>query len=209
MKISVFGANGKVGRLIVDLALEQGYQVVAFVHSQSTGVKNANLKEIQGDIYDFAAVRAALKDVDLVISSLGSWHTPKKDILSEAMKNIIPAMEKQKIKKIISLTGADARLDGDELSPLHKLSHIGIKLSNGKILKDSEVHMELLQRSSLDWTVVRAPIMNNLGNANKFDLTNTRPLPWQTINRQSVAQAIINLVEENKYNKSAPFIIRS
>jgi putative NADH-flavin reductase len=211
MQITVFGANGRVGSLVVEQALRQGYKVTAFVHSASGLPPNPNLQVVKGDIYNAADVVAALSGSKVVISALGSWGTPKKDVLTAAMQYIIPAMQVNKRQRIISLTGADARAAGDVMTPIHQLSHVMISLSPGlrKILADGEKHIELLEASDLAWTVIRSPVMNEHSEAGRCRLTSRRPLPWATINRHAVANTLVNLIDDNSYNQQAPFIVHT
>jgi putative NADH-flavin reductase len=209
MKVTIFGANGRVGSLVVEEALSQGYEVVAFVHHSLPAITHQNLSVIQGDIYDPKVIESAIKGSDVVISALGSWHTKKKDILSIGMENILPAMKQLGVSRIITLTGADARAGGDKLSIIHKFSHVGINLTNGKIMKDSEKHISMLEASDLNWTIIRSPIMNEKCDAAKYQLTTKRPLPWQTINRHSVAKAMVAMIITDEFNRKAPYILRT
>ncbi|HEY5442052.1 MAG TPA: NAD(P)H-binding protein [Candidatus Saccharimonadales bacterium] len=209
MQITIFGASGKVGSLVVAQALKQGYSVVAFVHSRSRLPENPNLRTVKGDIYNAQDVAKAVAGSKAVISALGSWGTPKKDVLTVAMRHIIPAV--QSGTRIISLTGSDARADGDSLSLLHRLSHASIKLVPGvkKILADGEEHIHLLEASGLDWTVIRSPVMNERGNPEHATLTDKRPAPWGTINRHAVAASLVDLIDNGQYSRQAPFIART
>ncbi|HEX5744259.1 MAG TPA: NAD(P)H-binding protein [Candidatus Saccharimonadales bacterium] len=112
---------------------------------------------------------------------------------------------------IFGASGKVGRLvaEGDSLGLIHRLTHTAIRLGPGrKILADSERHISLLEQSGLDWTVVRSPIMAKRGDAMRFRLTYDRPMPWATINRHSVAAAMLRLVEDRKYSGRAPFIVR-
>jgi putative NADH-flavin reductase len=208
MKIVVFGANGHVGSLVVKEALKRGHKVRAFVHSGSSFDYNPSLEIFKGDIYNNDDVSQAIKDVDAVVSALGSWSTPKKDILTAGMINIIPAMHKNNVKRVVSLTGSDAIASRDSKSLIHTLSHPFLSIVASKILKDAETHIKLLDGTDLNWTIVRSPIMNNRGKINKFRLTNKRPKPWNTINRNSVALCMVNLAESSEGVKQALYIAR-
>ena len=209
MRIILFGASGKIGRLVAELALERNYEVTAIVHNRTLDLKHQNLNIIKADIYNKTQLANILKNNAIIISTLSSWHTKQKDILSTAMKNIIPVAETNNITRLISLTGADARAAGDSLSFIHKLSHLGINLTNKKIMSDSESHLKLLEKSKLNWTVIRSPIMNNSGKAENFKLSLNRPLPWQTISRSSVALSMIDQIDDKKYINKAPYISRN
>lgn len=208
MQITVFGATGKVGRLVVTEVLSRGHDVVAFVHSSSNLPKNKNLRVVNGDVYNPEAVAEAIKGSDAVISALGSWGTPNKDILKKGIENIIPAMEKYKVARIVSLTGHGANAPSDKFDPLHIMSRWMLVLLAPRILHDGEDHINQLAASNLDWTVLRSSLMVEHGNQNKFTLTLKRPLPLAMIHRKAVATSLVDLAENTDFNKQSPFIIR-
>jgi putative NADH-flavin reductase len=205
--VTVFGANGRVGRLIVSGLLERGHTVTAFVHTAGDMKGTDQLRVLEGDIYEAESVEDAVAGADVVISALGSWGTPRKDILSTGMKHIIPAMQSHGVKRLISLTGAEARADGDHLSLIHRAAHFAASLLAGKILRDGESHIRQLEGSKLDWTVIRSPIMNESGSSH-YVLKPKRPYPWQTINRQAVADAMVQQLNDSHFSSQSPFITR-
>ena len=208
MKIIVFGANGQVGSLVVDELIKQDYEVVAFIHGKNNLPKNNLLTIFKGDIYNSENVSSAMKGCDVIISALGSWGTPKKDILTSAMKNIIPEMKEQKIKRIITLTGADALASKEKPTIAQKITRPIFTVLAKNILEDGENHIALLENSELDWTVVRSPVMNNIGNPKKFYLSNNPPNPFRTINRRSVAIVLTNQITDTAFIHQAPYIYR-
>lgn len=209
MKITVFGAGGKVGRLVVTEALARDHSVVAFVHHDTNFTKNPKLEVIQGDVREQEKVALAIKDTDAVISSLGSWGTPSKDILTTAMLSLTEVMKSSKVSRIVSLTGSDARSAFDVPTMLNSVSRPLFNLIAGKVLYDGEQHIRLLQQSELNWTVVRSPVMNERGKPDDYRLVEKRPYPWQSINRHAVAKSMVDLAESNDYIGTSPFIVRS
>lgn len=208
MQITVFGASGKVGHLVVIEALKRGHKVVGFVHSSSNLPKEKNLQIVNGDVYNPEAVVEAIKGSNAVISALGSWGTPGKDILIAGMTNIIPAMKKNKVSRVVSLTGHGANAPGDKFDVLHTISRWMLVVLAPKILHDGEKHIEQLAETDLDWTVVRSSLMEEHGNPRKFTITSKRPLPLAIIHRKAVASCLVDLAETKQYNKQAPFILR-
>ncbi|MDQ3123417.1 MAG: SDR family oxidoreductase [bacterium] len=208
MNITVFGANGKVGSLLIHRLLSQGHYIKAFVHGRIPFTVDPRLQIIQGDIYNADEVAEATGGSEAVISTLGSWGSARKDILFTGMKHIVPAMESKGINRIISLTGADAWLRNETPDFIHRISHKALQIGAPKILMDSEKHLELLALSKLDWTVLRSPIMNENGDKS-FKLSTTRPQPWATIHRNAVVEALMTLFAENSFVKQSPFITRS
>lgn len=209
MKIVVFGANGKVGSKIVAKLLDGGHSVNAFVHSDNYSNDHNNIKVIQGDIHDAKSVQAAVAGCDAVVSALGSWNTATKDIQVEGMRNIIPAMQTNKIDRIISLTGSGARDSTDKNNLFATLNRLAILVVANKVFKDGENHIGLLRKSGLAWTVVRSPAMVESAKKPGFKLSAKAPSPWATIVRDDVAQSMSDLVCNREWLQSSPFIRRS
>lgn len=206
MVITVFGANGRVGSLVVQKLAEQGHSVRAFVHGEPNQ-RLASVTYIQGDVADKTSISEALQGAEAVVSALGSWGTKDKNILTVAMKNIIPLMEAQGIRRIVSLTGADARVEGEPHPIISHFSHALFSRVAPKIMQDGEAHIALLKQSQLDWTVLRSPVMNEKGRG-VYVLNGAYPLPWQTIHRHAVAQAMVDQVAVADFVKAAPYIHR-
>ncbi len=208
MKILVLGANGKVGSLVVDELLKSDHKIRAFVHGNNHLPTNKQVEIFQGDVRDKDSLEKALNSIEIVISCLGSWGTSTKDTLSTAMKNIIPLMEKHEIKRIISLTGSEAIIVNEPTAFIQKITYPLFKAIAPKILIDANEHLELLAKSSLSWTVLKSPVMNNWGNPKKFQLKDKYPSPFRSINRHSVAIALINQIEDEAFVNKAPYIFR-
>lgn len=203
----IFGASGKVGRLLVEYALADGHQVTAFVHRSHSLTNHPSLTIMKGDVYNAADVQRAVRGKDAVLSALGSWGTKRKDVLSSAMATIIPAMQQHGVARIISLTGAEARASGDHLGIIHRFAHVAIGILAGKVLRDGERHIQLLEQSDLDWTVIRSPIMR-ASSRTSYHLSRRRPMPWALISRPAVARAMVDQLADDAHVRQATYIRR-
>jgi putative NADH-flavin reductase len=208
MKVVIFGASGKIGRRLVAEMLVRGHLVRAFVHGENPFEEHLNLHVVMGDIHNAKDVESAILGCDAVLSALGSWGTKTQDILSTAMRSVIPAMENNNIKRVVSLTGADARDKNDRPNILQVFMHGVFGTIGGNVLKDGEEHIRILRSSSLDWTVLRSPVMTDSGKHGNFSLRLTLPYPWQTIHRTDVCTALCNLVESSEFVQQSPIIYR-
>lgn len=205
MKIIVFGGSGNVGRLLVSDLVHRGYHVTAVVFREGDMDFPRGVRVLQLDVHDGLLVREAIKGHDVVISALGSWGTKTKDILSAGMRSIIPAMKHWKIKRIISLTGADSRFVEDEPPLSSRLARSALKLLAPKILKDGEDHLRLVAHSDLQWTVIRSPIMKN-GRVQAHKLNNHGCHPWETITRSTVAKVMADEIETDQHIRQSPIL---
>ena len=74
MRLAVFGATGRTGKLLVEQALNAEHDVTAFVRPRSLGklIKHERLTVVQGDATDAAAVERAVNGADAVVSVMNS-----------------------------------------------------------------------------------------------------------------------------------------
>lgn len=207
MKIVIFGANGRVGKLVVREALKRNHDITAVVHDAPEDMFGDGVRVIKADIHDRNQVSHAISGQDAVISTLGSWGTQSKDILYSGMKNIIPSMEHASISRIISLTGADARVPGDAPSLSSRIMESIFRVIAPKVFSDGEKHIRLLARSDVEWTVIRSPKMSN-GKATDYALNDISANAWDTVSRQTIANAMLDVLEKNEQLKKAPIIHR-
>lgn len=209
MQITVFGAAGKVGRLVVADAQARGHTVRAFVHSHDPFTLSDTLTVVKGDVNNAERVTKALEGSQAVISCLGSWGTPGKNVLTTAMQTLIPAMESQNINRIITLTGSGA-IAPDKVPGLFHVMTMKLlaPFPAGKVFADGEAHMRLLADSKLYWTTIRSPVMNSRKDAGyklSLEITNH----FRFIPRQSVAVSMLDQLDSTEWLHQAPVISRA
>ena len=72
MRVTVFGASGAIGRLVVQQLLDDGHNVTALVRAPGKlALTHADLTVVAGQLSDRDAVERAVSGVDAVISALG------------------------------------------------------------------------------------------------------------------------------------------
>ncbi len=101
MKVCVLGATGRVGSEIMKLALKDSSEVTAFVRDLNRmEIEHDRLHVIEGNILNENDIKKAIEGCDIVISALG---TDGNGTLAKSMPNIIKYMEKEGVKKIITI----------------------------------------------------------------------------------------------------------
>src|SRR5947209_10326309 len=71
-RLLIIGATGGTGRELVRQALQQGYQVTAFVRTPAKlKLQHPNLRTIKGDVLHYESVELAMRNQDVVVSALG------------------------------------------------------------------------------------------------------------------------------------------
>lgn len=208
MRLTIFGGSGYVGQAVVKLALERGHQLTLFVHHSAPFTDSKQLRTVRGDARQGEHIQQSLDCSEAVISTLGSLRGPAKDVLSSAVQQLVPAMNQAGIKRIVSLTGYSAFAASDQPSRLDRWQHSLLNSLAPRILRDAEQHLRLLVSSDLAWSVLRAPVIIKYGGSSYHLDASSPPKPWQSIPRQAVATALIDLAESQDYVRKAPFITR-
>lgn len=206
MHVIVFGATGNIGSRVTRLLADEGHEVTAFCRHGNIFANDPRIHVHIGDAYDAASVSGAVRGKEAVISALGSWGSQRKNVVSEGMRNIIPAMERTGAERIVSLTGSDARVSGLHQTLLQRLLRPVFSVVAGPILADGEEHIRLLQASQLAWTVIRSPVMRGWGAAGDPTIDMRAPYPWETVHRDTVARAMVSQLHEDARIRSAPYV---
>lgn len=207
MKLAIFGASGRTGRPLVQQALEAGHDVVALVRTPSKlSIRNERLTVVQGDAANLADVERVVQGADAVLSVLGHVKGSAPDIATQAIRNIITAMDKDGVKRLVSLSGASVHAPQDNPKLVNRLIKFITKATTGSLLEDAEQQLAAIQNSDVDWVVVRGPILN------EGPHTGTYRVGWVGVNtgirisRADIADFMLKQVTDTTYLRQAPLI---
>ena len=100
MKLVIFGSTAGTGRELVEQALEQGHDVSAFARTPEKlgDLEYPNLRVIQGDVLDSAAVAAAVAGQEAVLCTIGAG-AGRTTLREDATRNILQAMDAAGVAK--------------------------------------------------------------------------------------------------------------
>ena len=158
MNVAIFGATGRTGRSLTEQALEQGYRVTAFARNPSKlGISHERLNVVGGDVTDSSAVEKAVVGRDAVVSALGHAKGSPKDVHTRGTANIVAAMRAHGVRRLISLTGAGVREEGDDPKFVDRVFGFLLRTLQRDVLEDAVGHVGVIRKSGLDWVVVRGP----------------------------------------------------
>jgi putative NADH-flavin reductase len=200
VKILVLGASGRLGRHIVGGLLSRGHRVRAFIHTDNALTSHMQLELFRGDVHDGAKVGNSVHGVDAVVSALGSAAAPLKDVASSAMQHVIPAMTASSIRRIVSVTGSAAWRDHERESP-----HPYLRARRDQLMRvipelviDGEIHIRMLENSGLDWTVIRAPLMQGEPTSS-YVLSLEPPLPQTISSYVAITTAVMDQLTADEW----------
>lgn len=205
----VMGGSSGIGLETVRHALERGHQVRAFARSASSiDLDHPDLEKFDGDALNSESVHKALNGMDAVIQTLGVSLKPGTvlggtSLFSESTRLLIPAMKKQGVDRLISVTGFGAGDSGKGMNPINRL---GFNLVFERIYADKSKQESMIKDSDLNWTIARPVVLT--GGRRKDYRVRIEPEDWKMgmISRASVADFLVSEVEHSKYIHQAPVL---
>jgi putative NADH-flavin reductase len=207
MKVTIFGATGRAGRHLVQQALDAGYEVIAFARDPARLlIRHERLHSVQGDVLDAARVEEAVAGSAAVLSVLGQTRPPTPHLLSRAVDNIVSAMTRRSVRRLVYVTGAGVRDSRDAPPALAARVMVTLlKLAASDVLADSEQAARTILASDLDWTVVRAPRLGDGPRTGQYRTGYARP-GFKPIARADLADFILKQLTDDTYLHQSPVI---
>lgn len=207
MNIVIFGASGGTGLKLVEQALGREHCVTAFVRSPSRfPIQHPNLTLFQGDATDAAAVEKAIAGQDAVISVLAPARPPVPHMMETAAKNIVAAMKKHGVRRLISTTGAGVRQPEDQPKWIDYLITALLKLIAKDVWLDSAANVNVIKSSDLDWTIMRYPRLIDGVHTSKYRLGYVSKDSSTQLSRADAADSVLKELTERKWLRKLPLV---
>lgn len=209
MKVFLFGASGATGTEVLTLLLSKGHNVKVLVRTPErfNFPLSENLTVIKGDVTVIDTYQHALKDIDVVISTLGTGTKRKPtNVYSAGGQHIITAMRASGVTKLIVLTAAafDLTDPGNDnfivkfiVRPLFK-----------NIYADMILLEQLLEKSmDVDWVCIRPARLTSKSYTGKYRITlNHCPKGGNKIGRKDLADFTVKQIQSREYIHLKPVI---
>jgi len=207
MKLTVFGATGQTGKEIVRQALEAGHEVTALVRDRAKlADMSSKVRIVQGDSMDIIAVEDSVAGTEAVLSVLGQVRNSPPDLLAKSAWNIVEAMKKRNVRRIVVLTNVAARDPSDHPSLYNRFLRALLILFRGPMARDTVREAQTISESGLDWTIVRASLLTNDPPSKKYRAGELDRKTGTRVSRANVAAFMIACVAENKYIRAKPVV---
>lgn len=205
-RILIFGATGGTGQQLVYQALERGYHVTAFVRDPTKlDIEDDNLEIVIGNFLDAAAVdRAVAAGFGAVLCPMGIYQREYKTTLSDGTKNILAAMKKHGIDRLLvvsSMGVGDSKGQGSWL--VRAYARVMLKY----VIWDKNIQEADIRASGLDWTIVRPPRLFHTPEINPNVIVWSGPQPnrkfaWSTT-RATLAKVLLDALAGGQYISQA------
>jgi uncharacterized protein YbjT (DUF2867 family) len=210
MRIVVLGSTGGVGRHVVQLAVQQGYDVVALARSTNPGGGVAGVRVVTGDATDRSAIAAVVDGADVVVSCLGVRKGSKPGVGPEAMAHLVEVSRLAGPRRLVAISGAGVDVAGDAKGWQARAVTALLKRIGGPTVPDKQAEYTVLACSDLDWTLVRPPRMVDGEPTGTSALTAVAPgFKVKPVPRGEVARVLLSLAAGQEWVRRAPFLVQA
>ncbi|MCX6371630.1 MAG: SDR family oxidoreductase [Actinobacteria bacterium] len=157
MKVAVFGATGRTGRLLVEGALERGHSVTALVRApDKLGALLGRVRVVRGDVLDGGVVSDVVDGQEAVLVALGvAIKKADPAINSLGTLNVIRSMQRYGTRRLVALSAGSAQPGKDPNAPWY-FERVVKPLFLKYAFADLRRMETSVRQSELDWTLVRA-----------------------------------------------------
>jgi putative NADH-flavin reductase len=211
-KLLVIGASRGIGLETVKAALLAGHSVRALARSAaSIPIQNVALDKVCGNALDSDTIRNGLKDVNVVVQTLGVDISPRAifertTLFSQSTRILVDSMKAAGVKRLIAVTGlgaGDSRGHGGLL-----YDAVVFPLLLKRVYDDKDVQEWIIRSSGLDWTIVRPGLLAD-GPATGQYRVPTAPNDWRfgTISRADVADFLVRQIDDRSLIGTTPLLI--
>jgi putative NADH-flavin reductase len=124
VRLAIFGATGRTGRYLTELALNAGHEVVVLVRDPAKLKLSHGRLRVVGDARDFDRVLEVVQGAGAVLSTLGPRRNSPSDGEAHviAVQNVIEAMRRTGVRRLVTVLGAAVDFPGDQKGLFDRLA---------------------------------------------------------------------------------------
>jgi putative NADH-flavin reductase len=205
VKVLIIGATGATGRVLMREALEQGHEVTALARNPSAlAPEDHRPRVLQGNALDASEVEAAVAGQDAVLSALGTRSTRPTTLFSQSTHNLISAMDKHGVRRLVCITGIGAGESKGHVGFLYDRIMLPFVVKN--IYEDKNRQEEAIKQSDLEWVIVRPARLTDEAAKGEYRVYLGGSYTAKTISRADVAAFMLAQLTDETYVHKMPVI---
>lgn len=200
MKLTIFGATGRIGLRLVEQALGQGHEVTAIVRDPARLPVPARerLNVVTAGVTDVAALVPAVTGADAVLSALGPRGLGPTTVHYDGARGAIEAMREAEVRRYLMVSASGLAAEPEDGLVMGRV----LKPLVGRVLRNNFADLrraeEEVRGSDLDWTIVRPPRLTDRDGTGRYRLAYGHGLRGaRTIARADVAACLLRLVGDD------------
>jgi putative NADH-flavin reductase len=156
MRLLILGATGGIGRHLLEIGLERGHALTAYVRSpHKVSARHERLRVVKGDLFDAGGLARALGGQDAVLSAFGPATIRTSTLRRDFGRALASAMLASGVARVQLVSAAFL---------FAKVGVLGavLKPTLFRFMAPDMAAMEReVMTDALEWTVVRPPRLTN------------------------------------------------
>lgn len=211
MKVALFGGTGFIGSRVLEELLVRGHEVRALARDPSRLPASPGLTVVTGDAADPLAVSRTVSGCSAVISALGTPRGGSVDpaFLAQAMGTILECMSGAGVRRVIAISGAAISSPGDSKPLPHRVASALVRLLQPVAVASKQREYETLAKSGLNWTAVRPTRVDDRPSTGRVSVGVSAADLGLRVSRIDLAQFMVDQLDDETYQRQAPFISSS
>jgi uncharacterized protein YbjT (DUF2867 family) len=200
MKITVFGATGRIGGQVVAQALAAGHKVAAVVRESSEfDLDHPSLEVFRvAGLTDAEALRPALDGSAAVISGVGARGRKDGPVATDSTRSILNAMSAVGVRRFVAVSAIPlGPVPADESFLNRRVVLPLINAFAADVYADLRLMETAIMSSSTEWTIVRPPKLNDKPLTGKYRVSVGGTVPrTYAISRADVAHLMLAALDD-------------
>jgi putative NADH-flavin reductase len=208
MRLAIIGATGRTGRHLVNRALDEGHEVTAIVRDPNAlaSRRNDHLRVVAADAMEPASIAPGIAGSDAVVTAISGPGRAASTIWSDSVRSVITAMRQVGARRLVAITGSVLDDTGDGRFFRYMAKPLVRRILRGSV-EDMRRAEDEIHRSGLDWTIVRAPALNNKPGRGSYRTALERNVRRQFgLTREDLAACVLDVVVDETTIKHHVFV---
>lgn len=206
MRLFIIGASGRVGSLLLTQAEARGHVVTAQSRTAGKLIETEARKVAIGLPSDEIFLTREIAGHDAVILTLGVAGIGKTTAFSDMTRAVLRVMQTTGVRRLVAITGVGAGETKGHGGWIYDTIVYPLFTRNRYADKDRQEAM--IERSNLDWTIVRPAPFSSRANATPLQVVTeiSTELQLRAVTPLEVATFILTILEAGEYIRQKPFI---
>lgn len=208
MQVTIIGASGQLGKMVLNEAINRGYTVKALVRNpKKLGALKDKAEIITGSLLEELRVAEALEGSDAIINVSGAVKEPnqvkKFDRIGEIL---IKKMRQQGVRRLINISLAVISLPHETLDLQRKMlkTLVNLFFKTKKEVQEAVMN-RILPEKDISWTFVR-PAFFSTKVGTRVVVADEYKMPGTTIRLEDLAMFMVDQVTSTEWIGKAPFV---
>ena len=187
-RVTIFGATGRTGRLVVADARRRGLEVAALVRNRAKADFPDGVRIVEGDAREADAVTDALEGADAAVSvmAIPEGTGPMTD-LSDATRTIVAAMEASGPRRLVIAVNTSVFHDRPVKPPFDVVA------------EEHRRDLAIVRASSLDWTALAPAFLTDDEASGTYVVELDAKAPGAGIPRGDLAVAVLDALGHDEW----------